>query len=164
MERRSDRPADDEIEEVVTVYANMLFRLCFTMLCNSADAEDAVSDTFVKWMTKAPPFRSEEHRKAWLIRVATNICHDMRRFHKRHQSVSLDEVRNYCHQEPDYTILTAVLSLPAKYKTVLYLFYIEGYRTEEIAGLLSISCSAVRKRLQYGRDILKLEYRKDGLA
>ncbi len=163
MERRSDRPADDEIEEVVTVYANMLFKLCFTILCNSTDAEDAVSDTFVKWITKAPSFRNEEHRKAWLIRVATNICLDMRRFHKRHPSICLDEVYGYCQQETGYTILKDILSLPAKYKTVLYLFYIEGYQTEEIAKLLSISGSAVRKRLQYGRDMLKLEYRKDGL-
>lgn len=162
MKRRSDRPADDEIEEAVNIYANMLFKLCFTMLCNTADAEDAVSDTFFKLITKSPDFRDEEHRKAWLIRVATNICNDIGRFHKKHCYVNLEDLYDYAETEADYDILKEVLNLPTKYKTVLYLFYMEGYKTEEISKILSISSAAVRKRLQYGRDMLKMEYRKEG--
>lgn len=163
MAYRSDRPADQEIEMAVNTYANMLFKLCFTILCNHADAEDAVSDTFLKFITKAPAFQDEEHRKAWLIRVASNICKDMLRFGKRHPCVDLDELHDCCGTDSSYGILKEILALPAKYKTVLHLFYIEGYKTDEISKILSISSAAVRKRLQYGRDMLKMEYRKDGL-
>lgn len=158
----TERPTDDEIERIVDKYSNMLFRLCFTILCNNVDTEDAVSDTFLKYITKSPNFHEEEHTKAWLIRVATNICKDMHRFNKKHNYINLDVLCNYCKTEEDNGILEEVMRLPEKYKIVVHLFYIEGYRTEEISKILSISPSAVRKRLQYGRDKLKFQYDYEG--
>lgn len=162
MKRHSVRPTDDEIENAVEKYSNMLFKLCFTILCNNADAEDAVSDTFYKYITLSPDFNDEEHKKAWLIRVATNICNDMYRSRKRHNLMNFDDLYDYCddEHESDISILEEVMRLPAKYKTVVHLFYIEGYKTEEISKILSISSSAVRKRLQYARDMLKMEYKE----
>lgn len=154
------RPADDEIENTVKIYSNMLFKLCFTILCNRADAEDAVSDTFLKYIVKSPKFNGEEHKKAWLIRVATNMCKDRRRFNLKHHYVNLDEIAEFCADKAQQNHLLEMLNLPQKYKTVIHLFYIEGYKTREIAQILKISDSAVRKRLQYGRELLKLEYRK----
>ena len=163
MKSHSGRSTDDDIESVVNRYSNLLFKLCFTMLCSNADAEDAVSDTFVKYITKAPCFQDEEHTKAWLIRVAANTCNDIHRFRKRHSHINLDDLHNYSKTEENSGILEAVMQLPAKYKTVIHLFYIEGYRTEEIAGILSLSPSAVRKRLQYARGKLNFEYEKEKL-
>ncbi len=157
MKRQSVRPTDDEIENTVEKYANMLFKLCFTILCNSADAEDAVSDTFFKYITSSPNFSDEEHKKAWLIRVATNTCNDMHRFNKRHNYINIEDVYDYCETGTDSGIIQEVMSLPVKYKTVIHLFYIEGYKTNEISEILSISPSAVRKRLQYARDMLRME-------
>ena len=160
MTNHSGRPTDDKIECVVNTYSNMLFKLCFTMLGNNADAEDAVGNTFLKYITKSPYFQSEEHTKAWLIRIATNICKDMYRFNKKRDYLSFDDLFNYCKTEEICEILEEVMSLPEKYKTVIHLFYIEGYKTDEIAKILSISSSAVRKRLQYAREKLKFEYGK----
>lgn len=160
----SVRPTDDEVQDVVNTYSDMLFRLCFTMLGNNADAEDAVSETFLRYITKAPFFHGEAHKKAWLIRVATNICNDMHRFHRRHDYINFDDISGYCSTETESSVLEAVMRLSAKYKSVILLFYIEGYRTEEIAEILSISPSAVRKRLQYGRNLLKLEYGKENIV
>ena len=153
-----NRPTDDKIEYIVNTYSNMLFKLCFTILCSNADAEDAVAEAFLKYITKAPFFQDEEHTKAWLIRVATNICKDMRRFNARRNYINLEDLHNYGKTEENGEILEAVMSLPAKYKTVIHLFYIDGYKTEEISEILSISPSAVRKRLQYARNKLKFEY------
>ncbi|MBE5039213.1 RNA polymerase sigma factor [Ructibacterium gallinarum] len=158
----SVRPADDAIEKTVDQYADMLFRLCFTILGSSADAEDAVSDTFLRYLTKAPEFHSPDHEKAWLIRVAVNISKDMLRARKRHGCICLDEISQYVQTPEESTILEEVLLLPEKYKTVLYLFYIEGYQTGEIGRMLAISPAAVRKRLQYGREMLRMQYGKDG--
>lgn len=161
MNHQSVRPADDEIEKAVTMYSNMLFKLCFAILCNQADAEDAVSDTFVRYITKSPPFREEEHKKAWLIKVAANICNDVCRLRKRNNHLNIDDLKQYCSTESDCEILKEVMRLPNNYKTVLHLFYIEGYKTDEISKILSVSPAAVRKRLQYGRKMLKMEYEKE---
>lgn len=160
MKELSVRPADKDLENLVLVYSNMLFKLCFTLLSNNADAEDAVSEVIVKYITRAPFFNSDEHKKAWLIRTATNICKDMLRQRKRRNYINLDDIREYCQTEESTDILSEVLRLPVKYREVIYLHYIEGYKTKEIADILSITPQAVRKRLQYGRDMLKIEYER----
>lgn len=163
VENLSFRPSDNAIENVVKTYSNMLFKLCFTILRNNEDAEDAVSDVFLKYISASMTFTSEEHEKAWLIRVATNVCKNMIKFYKVRKHINIDDVAEYCKSENDINILTELLSLPIKYRTVLHLYYVEGYKTSEIADMLSISPAAVRKRLQYGRDMLKIEYGKEVL-
>ncbi|MCH5211572.1 MAG: RNA polymerase sigma factor [Oscillospiraceae bacterium] len=160
MKELSVRPADKDLENLVLIYSNMLFKLCFTILCNNADAEDAVSDVMVRYITSSPDFSDDEHKKAWLIRVATNICKDMLR--KRRNHLNIDDICEYCQTEERTNIVSEILNLPVKYKTVIYLYYIEGYKTKEIADILSVTPSAVRKRLQYGRNMLRIEYGKDG--
>lgn len=155
--------SDQDIENTVKEYSNMIFRLCFTMLRNNQDAEDAVSEVFLKYISAEKEFTSEEHKKAWLIRVATNICKNMIKFYNVRKHMSLDDAAEYCTTAQDSAILCELLNLPSKYRAVIYLYYIEGYKTAEIADILSVSAAAVRKRLQYGREMLKIEYRKDVL-
>ncbi len=163
MKNSPVRPTDEEIENIVNTYSNMLFRLCFTMLGNNQDAEDAVSDVFMKYISEYRVFNDEEHKKAWLIKTATNRCRDMLKFYKIRRHSELDEVAEYCGKDDDFEILAELLALPEKYRTVIHLHYIEGYKTDEIARMLKISSSAARKRLQYGRDKLKIEYGRDVL-
>ena len=157
MKKSSERPADDEIENTVNKYSNMLFGMCLTMLGSAADAEDAVADTFLKYIDGGRTFADEEHKKAWLLRVAVNRCHDIRRFSSRCAVIGEEELSRCCAPETDTEVIEAVMRLPEKYKSVIYLFYIAGYKTQEIASILSVSPSAVRKRLQYGRERLRLE-------
>jgi len=164
LANHSSRPADGEIERIVNTYSNMLFKLCFTILCNNTDAEDAVEDTFLKYITKSPCFQNEEHTKAWLIKVASNICKDMYRFNKKRDCISFEDLFNYSKAEENNELLEEVMRLPVKYKTVIHLFYVEGYKTDEISEILSISSAAVRKRLQYAREKLKLQYEKGSLT
>ncbi|MCH5185702.1 MAG: RNA polymerase sigma factor [Oscillospiraceae bacterium] len=163
MENLSFRPDDNDVENTVKTYSNMLFKLCFTLLRNNADAEDAVSDVFLKYISTSISFTDEEHKKAWLIRVATNICKNTIKFRKVRNHINLDDAAEYCKSDNDIGIFTELLNLPAKYRTVIHLYYVEGYKTSEIADILSVSPAAVRKRLQYGRDMLKIEYGKDVL-
>ncbi len=143
------------VEEVVMKHSNMLFKICMVMLCNPHDAQDALQDTFCRYMEKKPYFQEEEHEKAWLIRVATNICRDMRRFQLRHPRVNIEELADYYAAPEQGATLNELLLLPAKLKIVIILHYIEGYQTNEIAEILDISPSAVKKRLQRGREQLK---------
>lgn len=152
------------MEAVLELYGTMLFRLCLLTLGNANDAEDAVQDTFLKYIQKAPAFTDEEHEKAWLITVATNRCRDMLRFRKRHPLAEPDEeakkVAVWLPEESDGGILEALMTLPEKFKTVLLLYYVEEYSMEEIAGMIGKTKSAVKMRLQKGRRLLEEAYGK----
>ncbi|MBQ8944402.1 MAG: RNA polymerase sigma factor [Clostridia bacterium] len=151
------------IELAVEKYSRMLFRICFAILSNKEDAEDAVQDTFIKYYTEAPTFGSSEHEKAWLIRVATNISKNMSRFRARHRALSMDEVAEIGVDNRDFGVFESIMSLPAKYKIVMDLHYIEGYTASEISMITGVRADAVRKRLQTGRNKLKTELeRSDG--
>mgnify|MGYP001769764871 CR=1 FL=1 len=150
------------IELAVEKYSKMLFRICVVILCNADDAEDAVQETFLRYITKAPAFSSSEHEKAWLIKVATNICKNMTRFRLGHVALSLDEIIDIGVNEKDIDVFQLIMDLPAKYKIVMDLYYIEGYRVSEISSIIGVSSDAVRKRLQYGRNLLKLEFERSG--
>ena len=147
--------------EAVEKYGDVLYRLCLIMLRNTADAEDAVQETFIRYIQKSPDFADNEHEKAWLITVATNKCRDMLRYRSRHFTES-EELLNSCALEKaDSGILDALMELKDKYRIILTLHYVEGYKIEEIAELTGISPSAVKMRLSRGRKLLEEKYRKE---
>lgn len=151
------------IEYAVEKYSKMLFRISYGMLMNEHDAEDALQETFIRYMTKAPLFRDSEHEKAWLIKVVTNVSKNMLRFRTYQASNSILQLSSVGVDEADRDIFEIIMNLPAKYKTVLDLYYIEGYKANEIANIIGISPVAVRKRLQYGRTLLKDEMERNGM-
>jgi RNA polymerase sigma factor (sigma-70 family) len=150
-----------DIERVVDTYGNMLFRICLVILCNEKDAEDVVQDTFITYLTKSPSFHDSEHEKAWLITVATNRCKNMRRFNLMRRHIDISDLQLYSKDVESYGLLDHLMKLPIKYKIVLLLYYVEGYKVDEIATLLNITSSAVKKRLQRGRVLIKENYRKE---
>ncbi len=154
---------EEEIKELVEKYSSMIFRISYCILCNFADAEDAVQETFLRYITKAPEFNDEEHRRAWLIKVSANISKNMLMFRLRRETVNIDDIENIGIDRNDYELFELIMTLPAKHKIVLTLYYVEGYRCKEIAEIIGISEDAVRKRLQKGRELLKNEIEKEEL-
>lgn len=144
------------IEELVKEYSNMLFRICMVMLGNEQDAQDVVQETFCRYIERAADFHDSEHEKAWLIRVATNGCLDIHRNRIRHPNAALEEITAYCEMPEQGEVLRSLIRLPDKLKSVIYLHYIEGYKSTEIAYMLGISTAAVKKRMQRGREALRL--------
>lgn len=155
--------SEEEIKELVEKYSSLIFRISYCILCNAEDAEDAVQETLLRYVTKAPEFSDEEHRKAWLIKVAANISKNMLMFRIRRETVNIEDVENIGISENDYETFELIMSLPAKHKIVMTLYYVEGYRSKEIAEIIGISEDAVRKRLQKGRELLKIEFEKEKL-
>lgn len=156
-------PPPRETERVVEQYGDMLYRLCLVALGSRTDAEDAVQDTLLRYLQKAPVFENREHEKAWLIRVAANRCRDLLRFRLRHPHTGLDEVAGRCAEPGDRAVLEALMTLPEKFRVVLLLYYVEGYTTGQIAGMIGRTSSAVKMRLQKGRKLLERAYgREDG--
>ena len=148
---------NDYIKDLIEKYSGMLFRICYCILCQKDDAEDALQDTFLKYLTKAPEFESAEHEKAWLIKVATNISKNMVLLRKRRKTVDLDELNSIGIEDEDTQVFETIMALPVKYKIVMTLYYIEGYSSKEVSEIIGISPDAVRKRLQKGRELLKKE-------
>lgn len=150
-----------DIDRMVDTYGNMLFRICLVILGNESDAEDAVQDTFIKYLSKAPAFNDSEHEKAWFITVATNRCKNIRRYNIIRRHLDINDLQLYCKNEEYYGLIETLMKLPHKQKAVLLLHYVEGYKVEEIAKILSISAAAVKKRLQRGREFLRQNYREE---
>ncbi|MEK3794254.1 RNA polymerase sigma factor [Paenibacillus sp. FSL R7-0204] len=139
-------------------YAEMLYRIALVHLGSRQDAEEATQDTFIKLMEKAPVFKDDEHQKAWLIRVITNHCKNLLGRGWRKREVKLEGVEPVTADNPEeLAVLQLVLSLPVKVKTVIHLYYYEDYPVQEISRILQISESAVKMRLQRGRQLLRLE-------
>ena len=145
------------LEEAVQTYTQMLFRIAFSMTGDPDDAEDILQNVFLKYHLKHPAFSDSEHCKAWLIRTAVNETKDFLRFRKRQRTLS-ENAALVLPREQDRTVMEALLALPVKLQSVMYLFYVEGYRAEEIGKMLGTSSAAVRKRLQKGREALKSIY------
>jgi len=153
--------AELDIERVIDRYGSMLFRICLVILCNEKDAEDVVQDTFIIYLTTSPTFHDQEHEKAWLITVATNRCKNLRRFNFIRKHMDISELQLYCNDVENLSVLDDLMKLPYKHKTVLLLYYVEGYKVDEIAKILNVTASAVKKRLQRGREIVRHTYRKE---
>lgn len=148
------------VQQIVNKYSDMLFRICYCILCSKVDAEDALQDTFVKLITKEPEFTDDEHEKAWLIKVATNISRNMLMLRLRRSTTNLDDITEIGIKDEDSEVFEAIMSLPVKYKIPMVLFYVEGYKTNEIADIMQVSSEVVRKRLQKGRELLKIEFER----
>ena len=141
----------------VEKYGDMLFRIGLSMLRNKQDAEDAVQDTFLKYFNRKPVFNDVEHEKAWFIRVCMNICKNKLRFRTRHKYIDIECLATYGYTYKDSSIFDKVSKLPEKYKSVILLYYVEEYKVDEIAEILKVSPSAVKKRLQRGREMLRID-------
>ncbi len=159
--RMYDRNAD--LEAVIHTYSDMLYKICFVILKNEHDTKDVLQDTFMIYYTKSHKFVSEEHKKAWLIRVSQNKCKEFLRFHKKHASVSLDkidesEIITGSLNEYEKELLSMIWDMNLKLKSVVILHYIVGYSVDETADILKISSAAVKKRLQRAREQLRSDY------
>jgi len=149
------------VDEVVNTYGDMLYRLCFIILKNENDAQDAVQETVTSFFEKKPQLRNDEHTKAWLISVAKNKCRDILRYKKRHNHLDIDGVSDIPSTPQSSEVLEVLMSLPEKFRLVLTLYYVEEYKTEEIARIIGKTPSAVKMRLQKGRRLLKEKYQKE---
>lgn len=147
-----------DCQQVAQSYANTLYRLAFSYCRNPADAEDVVQDVFVKYLKYPKDFLDEDHLRAWLMKVTVNTCRDLFRSPWRHRCCSLEEAMETAElMEEESALLSAVLSLSAKYRGVIHLYYYEDYSVAEIAEIMGISESAVRMRLLRARQKLKVK-------
>lgn len=149
-------------EDVLTTYGDSMLRLAFSYMHQISDAEDIVQEVLIKYIEKDPKINSENHEKAWLLRVTGNECKNKIKHNKIRQTSQLEEsTKVFDNVELNY-VWDAIKNLPDKYREVIHLYYQEGYSTTEVAKLLSKKESTVRSLMRRARknlkDVLREEY------
>jgi len=147
--------AFDDIEAIYNRQVSTVYRVCYSYLGNRADAEDATQNVFLRLLRSGASFESDEHEKAWLIRVSANLCKDVLKASVR-KNVPLDAIPEPEAKPQEYdATLDVVLSLDEKYKDVVYLYYYEGWSTDQISGALGKPPSTIRSYLSEARALLR---------
>lgn len=144
----------NRLEELVDKYENTLFRAALAILGDVQEAEDAVQETFLRYLEKRPALRDGDHEKAWLLKVTANRCKSVLRARKRHPAVELLDI--YPAPEQDCReLMEAILALPANQRAAVHLHYYEGYTSDEIGTILGQRPGTVRSHLSRARDALR---------
>lgn len=143
-----------EIVDVVNKYSDMVYRIALTRTGTVENAEDIFQEVFLKYSEKEPEFESEEHRKAWLIRVTINMTKNFHNLAWNRKVVNLDEAMSFTN-ETENEVFSVVCELPQNYKTVIYLMYYEGYKVKEIANFMKTSEGTIKTWLYRAREALK---------
>lgn len=149
-----------EIEGALQRHGRQILHLAWSYLHSQADAEDVLQDAMVQLMKTSPQFQSEDHEKAWLLRVAINLCKNrLKNPWRQHDELPEDYPAQGIPEE-SMELLQAVSALPLKYREVIHLFYYEDATTAQIAALLGKHESTVRSLLSRAREMLRVTLRE----
>lgn len=145
-----------QVERIVVSYSNMLLRVAMHYMKGRADAEDVVQTVFLRLLRESPRFDSQEHEKAWLLRVAINLCKDAHKAAWRRHTVLADPPDTPVYdEEPFPQVLAAVRELPPNHRAAIYLHYYENLTVPQIAQLMEAPEGTVMSWLHRGRAKLK---------
>lgn len=150
-----------QAEQLLDRYGQSVLRLSYAYLHNMSDAEEILQDTLVQFLKTSPVFDSPDHEKAWLLRVASNLCKNRLIYDRRRRADPLSETLAQ-EDRPDLSFVwEAVKALPVHQREVVHLFYHEGFAPAEIARIVGRKESTVRSDLRRARLRLK-EILKEG--
>lgn len=149
--------SEQEVNRAIERHADTVRRLCMIHLKNYADTEDIFQTVFLKYVLSSVSFENEEHERAWFIRVTINACKDLLKNFFRSHTVSMEEVLEQSAEiEQDHReVLEAVLSLPARYRDVVYLYYYEEYTAPQIGRILGKNVNTIYTLLNRAKKILR---------
>lgn len=142
-------------EEALEHYGPLVLRTAFGLVKNMQDAEDIAQEVFLTLLKKDPAFDGPDHQQAWLLRCTINRCKSHFRSVWQIRTDGLDETLSIPFTPAESEVMKAVGDLPMKYRQVIYLHYIQGYTTAEIAKLLELNQNTVLSQLARGRAMLK---------
>ena len=146
-----------ETQALAETYRDRLFAAAFQVCGNAADAEDAAQEALLRYHTSEKQFESEQHIRAWLLRVAINCAKNVSRSFWRRNTVPLEDYMETLEFDSGQSrqIFREVMNLPEKYRLVIHLYYYEDYSVAEIGEILGLTQSNVKVRLSRGRQLLK---------
>lgn len=159
----------ERLNELIETYGTTVMRISYMYLKDKLHAEDVSQEVFIKLFKLNKSFENREHEKAWIIRVTINLCKDhLRSFWQKRisygyesKAAAQDVEEQVLKRNDNNELFKKVLSLSEAFKTVIILYYYEGYSTKEIASILDTPDATIRSRLKRARDKLKLEIKGD---
>lgn len=145
------------VEVLIEKYKDNIYAIAFNICKNAQDAEDVVQDTFIQYMLVKKGFETEQHIRAWLIRVAINKAKNKNNTYFRRNTLPLEDYMETLTFESSESseLFETVMKLSEKYRVIIHLFYYEDYSVNEIADILKLSVSNVKVRLSRGRMLLR---------
>ena len=146
-----------ETQALAETYRDRLFAAAFQVCGNAADAEDAAQEALLRYHISEKQFESEQHIRAWLLRVAINCAKNVSRSFFRRNTVPLEDYMDSLEFDSGESreIFREVMNLPETYRLVIHLYYYEDYSVAEIGKILGLTESNVKVRLSRGRQLLK---------
>ena len=146
-----------DAESIVRTYADMIYKIAYRYVRNASDAEDAFSEVWLIYFKRDRAFETEEHRKAWLIRVTINVAKDLlskRGYHEElTDRIELPEAGPAREELMD--LRNAIDQLPPDYKEVVCLYYLQGLPVKTIAEILDRNENTVKTHLSRAREQLR---------
>ena len=149
------------IDYVLQKYADTIYRLALSRTKNAFDAEDIVQEVFLQYIKSNKEFESEDHIKAWLLKVTINCSKNLMgsAWFRKTTVLDKDILTNI---EDKSEVYKYVMELPEKYRVVIHLFYYEDMQTDKIGEILNRKQSTVRSQLHRGRKLLKDHMKGEG--
>lgn len=147
----------EEFTRAVLEYESTLYRVAKSMLGSEADCADAAQNALLRAWEKQHTLRDTAYFKTWLTRILINECRAMLRQRARYAPLEEEAAEGEIAPERDSGLYEAVMGLDVKYRVPFVLYYIEGFRTREIASMLKLPEGTVKTRLRRAREILRTE-------
>lgn len=144
----------EKIKKVIEKYSDMVYKVAITRTESIENAEDIFQEVFIKYSQKMPSFENEEHEKAWFIRVTINLTKNLHNQAWNRKTIPLEDNLKFEKRE-EANVFLAVNQLPQNYKTVIYLFYYEGYKVKEISKIMKTREGTIKTWLSRARESLK---------
>ena len=144
-------------EQIVRTYADMVYRVAYRYVKNSIDTDDVFSEVFLAYFKKERTFESEEHRKAWLIRVTINCAKDLLAQRAQLQQLHEETLPDLtAHDADTYMDLhKAIEGLRPEYREVIKLYYLEDLSVKEMVQILNRNENTIKTQLFRAREALK---------
>ncbi|MDF2675670.1 MAG: polymerase sigma factor, sigma-70 family [Clostridiales bacterium] len=159
MDKQSLR-TDDCVDAVIEKYSTMIYRIALSNLKSRHDADDIFQEVFLRYFKNNMKFNNEDHIKAWFIRVTINCCKKYWSSSWVRKTEPLDDTLVF--EMPEENLIHAtLLELPAKYRSVLQLFYFEEMSVDEISKILKIKPATIRMQLTRGRLMIRDKLKGD---
>jgi RNA polymerase sigma-70 factor (ECF subfamily) len=167
---RAQQGDDEAFSYLVEAYQRPVYNLCYRMLGNAADAEDAAQETFIRAYKAIRRYDPSRKFSSWLLTIASNYCIDQHRRRKlptfSYDSLPVPDIpdakpgmeANIALGEQQEKVMEMLDVLSPKDRSAVILRYWYDYSYEEIARSLSLSVSAVKSRLHRSRQTLAGEW------
>lgn len=150
----------DQLERMMQQYGDMLVRLCAALIKDQYLAQDVVQETFLRAWRHMDSLRDQTSEKAWLCRIAINLCRDQQRtrwLRMVEKRADVEPLAKWCTptDEQSAGVMEAIAQLKPRYRELLVLHYLEDMSAEELGQSLGLSASAVYRRLKKAKAQLK---------